>query len=197
MWYSMGRSVAFPKLFAKVHPKYKTPTNAIFAQLALSLTIGLAADIFTPAPGEAFGSRLGAHQDVAFFFIDGLILVLGIAFVYLIANVGVIFYYWRQRRSEFNVLWHLILPVVSGAVLIYALAESFPPFCPAVNCPAAPYSTAPIFDGAWLVVGIVLLIFYALSKRESWLKIAGAALGESEDDLAMAKVTSAGASSKV
>jgi amino acid transporter len=197
MWYSMGRSGAFPKLFAKVHPKYKTPTNAIFAQLALSLSIGIIADIFVPAPGEALGAHLASHQDVAFFFIDGLILVLGIAFVYLMANVGVIFYYWRERRSEFNVVWHLILPVVSGAVLIYALAESFPPFCPAVNCPAAPYSTAPIFDGAWLVIGIGLLVFYALNKREGWLKTAGAALGESEDDLSMARVMPAGESAKV
>jgi len=42
-----------------------------------------------------------------------------------------------------------------------------------------------------------VLAFYAVNKRESWLKIAGAALGESEDDLAMAKVTPAGASAKV
>ena len=34
MWYSMGRNGAFPKLFAKVHPGYKTPTNAIIGMSA-------------------------------------------------------------------------------------------------------------------------------------------------------------------
>src|SRR5437868_2207397 len=31
MWYALGRNGAFPKLFAKVHPTHKTPTNAIYA----------------------------------------------------------------------------------------------------------------------------------------------------------------------
>ena len=89
------------------------------------------------------------------------------------------------------------VPVVSGAVLIYALAESFPPFCPPQNCPALPNSTAPIVTGIWLVVGILVLVYFNLSKREKWIGTAGAALGESEDDLSMARVTPAGATSKV
>jgi len=40
----------------------------------------------------------------------------------------------------------------------------------------------------WLLIGIVLLVYYAASGRDRWLKTAGAALGESEDDVAMAKV---------
>ena len=31
MWYSMARSGSFPKALATVHPKHKTPTNAILA----------------------------------------------------------------------------------------------------------------------------------------------------------------------
>ena len=99
---------AFPKLFAKVHPTYKTPTNAIFAQMILTLGSGLIA-------GAIWNSQ------VAFFLLSGLVLVIGVAFVYLMANVGVIVYYWRERRAEFNWLWHFILPVVSSLVLIYAL----------------------------------------------------------------------------
>src|ERR1700730_17877302 len=184
MWYALGRNGAFPKLFAKVHPGYKTPTNAIFAQFALTLASGLIA-------GAWF------HPDVAFFLLTGLVLVLGVSFVYLAANVGVIAYYWRERRSEFNWLWHAILPVASSLVLLYAIAESFPPFCPAVNCPADPYAKAPLVAGGWLVIGIVLLVYYAMSKREQWLKTAGAALGESEDDLAISRIGPAGTSSKI
>jgi len=184
MWYGMGRNGAFPKFFAKVHPVYKTPTNAIYAQLTLSLAAGLIA-------GAWF------HPDVAFFLLTGLVLVLGVSFVYLMANVGVFVYYWRERRSEFNWLWHAILPAVSGLVLIYALAESFPPFCPSNNCPVDPYAKAPLVAGGWLLLGILVLLYYASQKRDQWLRTAGAALGESEDDLAMARVSPAGATSKV
>ncbi len=183
MWYALGRNGAFPKLFAKVHQGYKTPTNAIFAQLALTLASGLIA-------GTWF------HPDVAFFLLTGLVLVLGVSFVYLAANVGVIVYYRRERRSEFNWLWHAILPVASSLVLLYAIAQSFPPFCPAVNCPADPYAKAPLVAGGWLVLGILILVYYAANKRDQWLKTAGAALGESEDDMAMARVGPA-ASSRV
>jgi amino acid transporter len=184
MWYGMGRNGAFPKLFAKVHPKFKTPTNAIYAQLALSLVSGLVA-------GAYFG------PNVAFFLLTGLVLVLGVAFVYLMANVGVGFFYWREHKAQFNWLWHVVLPVVSSLVLLYAIAESFPPFCPPQNCPVDPYAKAPLVAGGWLVLGILVLVYYAATKREQWLKTAGAALGESEDDLAMARVGPAGASAKV
>jgi hypothetical protein len=43
-------------------------------------------------------------------------------------------------------------------------------------------------DGAWLVLGVIVLLYYFFQKREAWLRNAGAALGESDDDLAMAKV---------
>ena len=184
MWYSMGRNGAFPKLFAKVHPKYKTPTNAIFAQLILTLGSGLIA-------GAIWNSQ------VAFFLLSGLVLVIGVAFVYLAANIGVIVFYWRERRSEFHWLWHAVLPVLSSLVLLYALAQSYPPFCPAVNCPVDPYLKAPLVDIGWLVIGVLILIYYTATKREAWLKTAGAALGESEDDIAMAKVMPAGESARV
>ena len=184
MWYSMGRGGAFPNLFAKVHPVYKTPTNAIFAQMILTLGSGLIA-------GAIWNSQ------VAFFLLSGLVLVIGVAFVYLAANIGVIVYYWRERRSEFNWLWHAVLPVLSSLVLLYALAQSYPPFCPAVNCPVDPYLKAPLVDIGWLVIGIAILVYYTVTKREAWLKTAGAALGESEDDLAMAKVMPVGESSRV
>jgi amino acid transporter len=184
MWYSMGRNGAFPKLFAKVHPVYKTPTNAIYAQMILTLVSGLVA-------GAIWNSQ------VAFFLLSGLVLVIGVAFVYLMANVGVIVYYWRERRSEFNWLWHAILPVGSSIVLLYALTQSYPPFCPAVNCPVDPYLKAPLVDIGWLIIGIGILVYYTATKREAWLKTAGAALGESEDDLAMAKVMPVGESSRV
>ncbi len=168
MWYGMGRSGAFPKAFARLHATHKTPVVAIFAQMCLSLASGLAV-------GAAYGA------DVSFFLIDGLILVLGVGFVYVIANVAVIRYYLVDRRSEFNVFKHVVFPVVSSGVLIYAVAISFQPFCTTV-CPASPFKWAPAVDGGWLVLGILVLVYYWYKGREDWLRRAGLSLGEAEEE---------------
>ncbi len=175
MWYALGRNGAFPKLFAKVHPVHKTPTNAIYAQMILTLGSGLIA-------GWIWNSQ------VAFYLLSGLVLVIGVAFVYIAANIGVTVYYWRERRSEFNWFWHAFLPTVASLALLYALVESYPPFCPPVNCPAAPNLYAPLGDIAWLVIGVLILVYYVATGRSEWIKTAGAAIGEeSEDDIGMAR----------
>jgi amino acid transporter len=175
MWYALGRNGAFPKFFAKVHPTHKTPTNAIYAQAILTLGSGLIAGLIW-------------NSQVAFFLLSGLVLVIGVAFVYIAANFAVTAYYWRERRTEFNWLWHGILPAAATLILLYALAQSYPPFCPAVNCPVDPYLKAPLVDIAWLVIGVAILLYYSATGRSAWLKTAGAALGEeSGDDIGMAR----------
>jgi amino acid transporter len=159
MWYGMARSGSFPKALAKVDPTHKTPVNAILLQMCLSLACGL-----------GVGYWLG--PDVSFFFVDGLILVLGVTVVYLIANLAVFMYYWRERRAEFNWLLHAVFPLVSSIVLAYAVYQSFNPL------PGEPYRYAPLVDGAWLVIGIVALYLLRARGREAWLLNAGKAVGE-------------------
>src|SRR5215472_3876209 len=168
MWYGMGRSGSFPRAFARVNPTHKTPVTAILAQMCLALGSGL-----------IFGAWFGA--DTSFFFIDGLILVLGVGFVYVMANIAVIRYYLTERRSEFNVFKHAVFPVVSTAVLVYAVAISFQPACTTI-CPASPYSWAPLVDGGWLVLGVLVLLYYRSRGRADWVKNAGLALGEAEEE---------------
>jgi amino acid transporter len=168
MWYGMGRSGSFPKAFARVHPAHQTPVTAIMTQMCLALGSGL-----------IFGAWFGA--DVSFFFVDGLILVLAVGFVYVIANIAVMRFYLRERRSEFNIFKHVMFPVISGGVLVYAVAISFQPLCTTV-CPASPYDWAPLVDGVWLVLGVLVLVYYRSRGREDWIKNAGVALGEGEEE---------------
>jgi len=160
MWYSMARSGSFPKALAKTHPVYKTPVNAILVQMFLSLGIGL-------IPGFMFGA------DVSFFFVDGLILVLGVTIVYLMANLAVFLFYRGEHKDEFNIVLHVIFPLIGSAVLIYAVYASFFP-----TLPAAPYVYAPIVDGIWLIIGIALLFYLRARGQEDWLLKAGEAIGE-------------------
>ncbi len=160
MWYSMARSGSFPKALAETHTVHKTPTNAILAQMCLSLGVGL-------LPAFWFG------PDVAFFFVDGLILVLGVTVVYLMANLAVFMFYRGEHKAEFNIVLHLIFPVIASAVLIYAVYASFFP-----TLPAEPYIYAPIIDGVWLIIGIGILLYLRARGEEDWLLKAGQAIGE-------------------
>ena len=158
MWYSMARSGSFPKALATVHPKHKTPTNAILLQMALNIVAGIYVGLVW-------------HPDIGFYLVTGLLLVLAVSVAYILANAAVFRFYWTEHRSEFNWILHFVFPVASTGVLLYAIYKSFPL--------ATPYDLAPIVDGAWLVIGIVILVVLRARGNESWLTKAGASIGES------------------
>jgi amino acid transporter len=158
MWYSMARSGSFPKALAAVHPEHKTPTNAILLQMALNLAAGLFV-------GYVFNPQTG------FYLVTGLLLVLAVSVAYLMANLAVFLYYWRQHRDEFNWILHFVFPIASSVVLLYAIYKSFPL--------VTPFDLAPIVNGVWLLIGVVILFALRASGNEEWLKKAGQSIGES------------------
>ena len=167
MWYGMARSGSLPSALAKVDPKYKSPTNAIVLQMALSLVSAL-----------GVGYLLGA--DRSFFLIDGLILVIGVTFVYIVANVGVFMFYRGEHRAEFNPILHAVFPLVSSIVLLLAMYFTFFPPEGYGTPPSEPYSFAPIIDTIWLLIGVGILFWMRARGQEEWLLNAGNAIGEAE-----------------
>ena len=67
------------------------------------------------------------------------------------------------------------------APLAYAVLTPFQPLC-TTTCPASPNNWAPVVNGAWLVLGLLVLVYYRSQGRDDWLRNAGAALGESEQE---------------
>ena len=161
VWYKMGETGTLPAWFGKVHPKYKTPTNAILANMVLSIGVGL-----------VVGLLLNASR--SYLLIDGLVLVLAVLFIYVAANIAVFLYYLRQRRSEFNWLLHVVFPLVSTGALVFVTIKSFQPF------PGFPYNYAPLIDGLWLAIGVVILITLWVRKKDDWIAKAGAATVEAD-----------------
>src|SRR3984893_8236913 len=151
MWYRMGRSGVLPTAVGTVHPVRKTPTVAIHMQFALSLLLGLVA-------GAIWG------PDKIFVLTVGFVLVIGVIFVYVMANLGVLLYYWRERRQEFNWILHFVFPVGTSLILIYSLYASFNPF------PASPYNLSPFIVGAWLLIGILILVALKVRGNEERLQ---------------------------
>ncbi|HEY7938139.1 MAG TPA: APC family permease [Candidatus Limnocylindrales bacterium] len=157
MWYGMARSGSFPRQLAKVDPVHKTPTNAILLEMVVNAVVALYV-------GFVFG------PDTGFFLMTGLILVLAVSFAYIFANVAVFRLYWTEYRSEFNVILHVIFPVVSTLVLLYAIYKSFPL--------ASPFDLAPPVDGLWFLLGILILVVLRARGHEDWLAKAGESIAE-------------------
>ena len=158
MWYAMGRAGALPSWFAKVHPTYKTPVNAITAQFALILVSGLV------------GVWWWGKENI--WAVDGLMITFALSTIYALGNLGVLLYYYRERRREFNPILHGLFPIVSTVALGILVWKSLHPF------PVAPFKWAPIIVAAWMIAGIVLLVVLNMTGREGWLKTAGSAAEE-------------------
>jgi amino acid transporter len=159
IWYRMASGGAAPRWLAKVEPKRKTPVNAIWLQMVLSIVIGVVCG-------------LGLGPNNSFFLIVGLVVVLAVVVIYILGNAACTAYYLRQRRSEFNPWLHLVIPLFTTAALIYVGVETFNPM------PAYPLNLAPYIGGGWLVAGIAILLVMRATRHEGWIANAGASLGE-------------------
>ncbi len=153
LWYAMARSGSLPKMLSRVHPVYRTPVNTIILQWLVNLVTGLLLLWW-----------LGAVNG---YFYESFVLALAVLIVYAMGNVGVFFLYWRQYRSEFNIFYHVIFPVLSLAALVWLGYELFNPF------PTPPLVYALPTIGIWLLIGVVILIVMRARGKEEWLTKAG------------------------
>jgi amino acid transporter len=158
----MARAGAMPKALAKVHPRYKTPVNAIYLQTLVTLFVGivLAAIIH---PGNVYN-------------VTGLMFTFTLIPVFIAANVGLFRFYRREHPGEFKPLLHVVCPLVSSAALLYVGYASLVP------APSFPNNWAAPIVGIWLVIGIGVVFTMKATGRTEWLLKAGAAVGDSVPD---------------
>jgi len=149
VFFAMGRSGSLPGGLAKVHPRYKTPANAIWFQTFLTLAIGL-----------GLGFWIGPDQE---FYLMGVTVTLGLVFVYSAGNLGVYRFYRTEHRSEFNPLLHLVFPLLSTVALIWVGYKSIVPL------PPSPVMFAPLLVGIWLLLGIGVLLALTRSRTAGWM----------------------------
>jgi amino acid transporter len=152
VFFSMGRAGALPSWLGRVHPKYKTPVNAIILQTVITTLFAFIG-----------GFVVGPDQ---LFFWFGVVITLGLIGVYGAGNIGVIRFYLTERRSEFNWFWHIAIPVISTIAI--ALVGYF-----SLQGLSGLLATAPWIVLGWLLVGIGLLVYARLAGHESWLIKAG------------------------
>jgi amino acid transporter len=150
-WYAMGRSGVLPTALGKVNPKRKTPVNSINLEVAVQV-IALVCVIIWGA------------EDVFFTWANAI--TIGLVLMYILANIGVVKYYLTEARDQFNVLLHMIIPVVASAAGIVVVWKSyFSPFT----------STGPVYWGLLvfivvLLITIAALIYLRVTGKEDWMR---------------------------
>ncbi|GAC1558156.1 MAG: APC family permease [Ktedonobacteraceae bacterium] len=144
--YAMGRVGSLPSFLAHTN-RFQVPDFAIIITMAISL-------VATVIPGLLYGTTN------AFAFI-GTVITIPIILVYAATCISVPFFYLREHRAEFNVLRHIVLPVVPVLVLIAVVYSQvvpllIPPY------PAAPLSYAVPIVAIWFVIGIIIVVALTL-----------------------------------
>jgi amino acid transporter len=150
-WYAMGRSGVLPKMVGKVNPVRKTPVNAINLQIGVQVLAFVCVLIW-------------GVENVFFSWANAI--TIGLVFMYVLCNIGVVKYYLTEGRGQFNPILHIVVPVVASAAGIVVVWKSyFAPFT----------STGPVFWGLMtfivvLVLTVVILICLRVTGKEDWMR---------------------------
>ena len=150
--YAMGRIRAFPAFLAHVSTRHRSPIYSILAAFVITIAITLG---------------LGLHYtpSVAFAMTGTGIVILLVA-IYILMNVACIGYFAR-KRTGFNVLSHLIIPLLGAVVFVPAwLSAAGIPAFNFITPLTTPYSYMGPAVAVWMVIGLIYLIFlYARHKQ--------------------------------
>jgi amino acid transporter len=151
--YALGRIGLLPRPFARVHDRFKTPYIAIHVQAigGIILAVGLGAIAGEPRPLNAFA-------------LLGTLATIIVVAIYILTNLSNLVFYARERRNEFNWLLNGAVPIVGSIIFLPALVAAFGiDFAGlGITALAPPANLAPIIIGVWMVLGVALLIYFAV-----------------------------------
>jgi amino acid transporter len=142
MMYAMGRARILPAPLSHLNREHAPDIAIIFTMII--------AIVFSLIPGAIYGTSTG-------FALLGTILTLPIILVYMATCASVPFFYLKKKRAEFNILRHIIVPLIPFIVLLFVLYFQLNPL------PAAPLNLAAPIVAAWLIIGIIIVT--VLSRR--------------------------------
>jgi amino acid transporter len=148
LW-AMGRIRVIPKAFGRTQPRFKSPYVAVIFTFGVGLILTLwLGEQYTPTTAFAL---LGT-------IITGAILP-----IYIAVNIACIAYFWRERRSEFNVLKHLLFPLLGIVLFVPAFFTGLGiPVFKFISKLTYPLDLAGIVIAAWYVIGVVLVIYFSI-----------------------------------
>jgi amino acid transporter len=185
--YAMGREHVLGKVFGKTHPRYHSPHIAIIAQ-SLFTVILMIAFAFVIQKTNANGSTaysLGIADGKTWTQTDGIypytwLAIIGtIAFVvvYIMVNIASPAFALRFDRKNFNVLRHVVAPVLSTLVLLIPPISFIGPALPGVGkfftdlgfaATPFPLNILYLFVVGWVIVGLIYSFYLSSSNPERY-----------------------------
>jgi len=153
-WFALGRNRILPGGLARTHARWQSPYVAVVGQFVLALAVAL---------------PLGYIYDpVTAFSLVATMVTAVIILIYIALNLACVGFYLRERRSEFNVVRHLIVPVLGVLAFIPAImaalgiGEGVLPFITALPYPLN--LAGPVVAG-WLGLGLLYLLYLTFTGR--------------------------------
>ena len=124
--------------------------------------------VLTVVVAMVLGSTIGPVNQ---FGMIGIVQTLGLIIVYSIGNIGVIRYYYREKRDEFSWMLHGVIPIVTSAALLWVGWKTVQGLH--IFGLPTPLDYAPWIAIFWFVVGMIILFYASRTGKESWLFKAG------------------------
>jgi amino acid transporter len=149
--FNAGREGLLPSWLGRVHRTRRTPMNAIYAFVAIAAAI-----IVVWAIAHLAGGASGSMSPLIFFAESSTMGTILVLVVYFLANLALPFYYRKYRPAEFNVIKHVLLPVLGMAAIavpVYYLVKPGQP---------QPYNWFPY---AALAIVVIAAIYGAVLNR--------------------------------
>jgi len=139
--FAMGRTKTLPTALAHTN-RFRAPDVAIIFTMIVAL-------VATLVPGLIYGTT------TAFAFV-GTVITIPIILVYIATCISVPFFYRREHPAEFNVLRHVIVPIIPIIVLVAVIYSQVVPLL------IPPYQAAPLGYAVpiviiWLVAGLIIV----------------------------------------
>jgi amino acid transporter len=181
--YAMGREGILGKVFGKTHPRYRSPNIAIITQSLFTVLLILFFALVTQKSDGTLGFGIADGKTTT--QVDGILpytwlAIIGtIAFVvvYIMVNIASPVFASRFDRKSFNVLAHIVAPVLSTVVLIIPLLSFIGPALPGVGSSFTNLGFAPtpfplnilyLFVIGWIIIGLIYSYILSSANPERY-----------------------------
>jgi amino acid transporter len=162
--FAMGRERVLPAWFGRTHPRYSTPVNASLVVAAVSIVMALL--IGYPLSDKTFGN---AFSNYYFWATTGTLVII---VVYIMLCLGGMVFFWKTRATRrWNVVAHVVVPLIGAVVFGAALYGSIHPTPPGI------LKWTPYVGLAWLVTGLTTVLWLRSARPDAVERI-GSILGE-------------------
>jgi amino acid transporter len=165
--FAMGREGALPSWLGQTHPTFKTPVNA-------TLSVAAVSTVLAALVGFAWGQDALGGQPITVYYFFATLGTLPIIVVYIGLCIGGAVFFKRAHAS-YNVLAHLLVPLLGAVLFAAALYGSIHP------APPHPLNWTPYITVAWILLGLGALAALRSRHPEAVERI-GSILGEEGGD---------------